>query len=112
MRKEERENAMKSLKTSMTEAAQSLHLLTKQRKEAVSEAKEREKRLNHCLTKDVGEQRDCERKKRLLLYGQQENQRQQITSTLMLELMQIIEEDDVPRYIHGIAKILDNYQGM
>lgn len=95
----------------MTKAAQSLHLLTKQRKEAVNEAKEREKRLNDTLTKDVGRLRDTERKKRLQLYGTQEQKKQKITSTLMLELMEIIEEDEVPRYIQAIARILDNYQG-
>lgn len=102
----------KSVMSLIVKAAQSLHVLNKQRKEAMAEAKEKQKQLDHSLSKDVGQLRQTERNKRLQLYGIQEQKRQEITSALMLELFQICQEDDVPRYVNAIGKILDNYQGI
>ena len=55
--------------------------------------------------------REKERNKRLELYGNLEEKRQRVTSSLMMELLEICREDNVPRYIVGIANILDNFQG-
>ena len=112
MQKQEKENAIESVKDSISEANKSLLVLTKTRKEAVAETKERERSLNEAIIRDVGRLRETERNKRLQTYGNQERKKQEITSALMLEFLQICQEHDVPVYIHSIAKILDNFQGM
>lgn len=95
----------------MTRAAQKLHTLTKKRKEMMSLIKEKDATLEHTISKNLNAMREGEIKKRLELYGEVEQQRQQLTSALMQELMQICERDRVPSYVLAIAKILDNYQG-
>lgn len=111
MSKEEKANAVKRETELMTKAARTLHGLTIKRKDYLAKVKEKEASLNHCLSQTVNEQREMERKKRIQLYGEIEEQRQQVTSSLMLELLQICEQDKVPRYVLAIAKVLDNYQG-
>lgn len=111
MAKREKEDAIKSVKLSMTGAAQTLHDLMKQRKEVLTVMREKDKEINSSFTKDLNEIRENERKKRLELYGQKEQERQKITSVLIMSLLQISEEEDVPRYIRPIAEVLDNYQG-
>lgn len=111
MGKREKQNVIEAVKQSMTETAQKLHTLTKKRKEIVAQIKEKDKQISHTVTKDVGNLRDKERQKRLQVYGGVEQERQQITSALLLELMQICQDIDVPSYVLAIAKILDNYQG-
>lgn len=92
------------MKTLMSKTAKSLHVLMNQRKEAAAEAKEKEKEVNHSVLKDVTQLREVERNKRLQLYGVNEQKKQEITSAIILELIQICKEGDVPRYVHIIAK--------
>ena len=74
--------------------------------------RQKDSAINHCISKNINDMREVERKKRIQLYGEVEEQRQKVTSALMLELMQICQNDlTVPQYIHAIAKVLDNYQG-
>lgn len=73
--------------------------------------REKEKNLEFCVSKSINKIREEERQKRIKLYGEKEDQRQQITSTLMMELIRICQQDDVPNYVTAIAKVLDNYQG-
>ena len=95
----------------MTNEAQKLNLLTKKRKQLVSLLEEKKKSIEHSISMDINSMRADERKKRIEIYGQMEEERQQITSALIYELMKICDKDQVPRYIVSIAKILDNYQG-
>ena len=95
----------------MVKAAQKLHGLTKLRKELVTLLKKKDACLDHSISTSLNNMREAERKKRIELYGEVEEQRQQLTSALMQELMQICDKEPVPRYIVAIAKVLDNYQG-
>lgn len=95
----------------MTEAAQTLHGLLTKRKTLLAVVKEKNSILDHSISNNINSQRAQDRNKRIEIYGKIEDQRQQITSALMLELIKICEKDEVPRYIVAIAKILDNYQG-
>ena len=96
----------------MTRAAQKLHTLTKKRKELLTLTRNKQSTLDHSISQNVSTLREEERKKRIEAYGKVEEQRQKLTSALMLELMNICEQDKVPRYVVAIAKILDNYQGI
>lgn len=73
--------------------------------------KERNVNVDHCVEKNLNELRDEERSKRIKIYGEVEEKRQQVTSALMLDLLKLCQEKDVPSYILAIAKVLDNYQG-
>lgn len=95
----------------MTKQAQTLHLLTKKRKERVAMIKEKKNVIESTITSEVNQRREVESKRRIKNNGEVEQKLQKVTSALMLELLQICEEVDVPRYILSIAKILDNYQG-
>lgn len=112
MRKSQQENAINSLKDLIARGTNKIHSLTMQRKEVAAMISEKEKHINSSFNKDVNQMREKERNKRLELYGELEEQRQHVTSTLMLELLKICREDNVPAYIHAIAKVLDNYQGI
>ena len=96
----------------MAKATTNLHVLTKKRKEAADSIREKSANLDYCFSKDVSRLREQERSKRLKVYGELEDQRQRITSTLVMELLQICQKDDVPRYVYGITRVLDNFQGM
>ena len=112
MSKKEKDDAIKSQTQGMAEAAKMLNGLTKKRQEVLSTIREKDTSLHHSFSKTINDMREAERKKRLELYGEVEEQRQQATSTAMLELIQICEKDtSVPPYILAIAKVLDNYQG-
>lgn len=111
MPSEEKKTSILEQTQSVTKAAQTLHGLSKKRKELISVLQQKEKDVNYSVTKSLNEMREKERKKRIEIYGEKEEQRQQITSAVMLELMQICKQDDVPRYILFLAKVLDNYQG-
>ena len=108
----EKEDSVEKFKNCIAKAAQKLHVLTNKRKETAALIFEKSRNLDSCFAKDVNEMREKERKKRVEIYGELEDQKQQVTSQLMLELMQICRQDNVPRYIFSIAKILDNYQGI
>lgn len=111
MLEKDRDEALKAQTQSMTEAAQKLNALSKKRREVLALIREKEAEIDSSVTKNVNAVRQTERNKKIQLYGEVEDQRQQVTSSLMLELMQICEKDEVPRYIAAIAKVLDNYQG-
>lgn len=111
MSKERKEAAIQSHTETMTDAAKRLHFLNKKKRELDSIMREKEKNIEYCLSTSINKVREEERKKRVELYGKKEEQRQQVTSSLMLELMQICEKEDVPNYVTAIAKVLDNYQG-
>lgn len=112
MAKKEKEDAIRALKLCMTQQAQTLHGLTKRRKEMAALIQEKDSQINEELARDVCEMREKERQNRLETYGQVEVRRQEITSALLMELVQICKEDEVPRYVVAIGKILDNYQGI
>lgn len=111
MPKEKKEAAIKSQTESMAEAAQRLHVLNKKKRELESIMRSKEKNIEFSMSQSINKVREEERKKRIELYGKKEEQSQRVTSTLMLELMQICKEEDVPNYVKAIAKVLDNYQG-
>lgn len=111
MPKKEKEEAIKLQTDSIIRDAQRLHGLTKKRKELQIVIREKEASLNHSISQKINANRAAERKKRMKLYGEVEEQRQQITSGLMLQFQKICEEDDVPRYVTAITQILDNFQG-
>lgn len=112
MMSRQRENAIESLKESMGKAEQTLHLLTKRRKEVSAMIREKDRDTTDSFNKDVNKLRETERNKRLKLYGEIETQRQHVTSALIMELFKICREENVPQYVYGIAKVLDNFQGV
>lgn len=95
----------------MAKQAKNLGILTKKRKEVDAMLKEKNKAIDYDVAKNVTERRQQHSKKRIEMNLQDEDKLQKITSALMLELLQICAEDDVPKYIPAIARILDNYQG-
>lgn len=95
----------------MTRDAHDLHYLTKKRKEVVSLINQKNKELEYTLAQNVSDRREHESQKRIKRNCAEERRQQQVTSSLMLELLQICAEDNVPRYVQAIAKVLDNYQG-
>ena len=95
----------------MTKDARTLHSLTKKRKTLAALVTKKKKEIEHGIAKDITERREKESSKRVKNSCEVEFELQQITSALMMELKQICFEDEVPRYIIAIAKILDNYQG-
>ena len=111
MQKKEKDSAIQILKDKIAAATKLVHELSKKRKEAVALIREKDKNLDYCFSKDVSRLREEERKKRLQLYGTVEDQRQRVTSMLIMELKNICREDEVPRYVFAIGKILDNFQG-
>lgn len=111
MSKKERDIAVKAKTDSMTQAVKRLHVLSKTKKELSNLIRERDSHVDHCISKNLNAMREEERKKRIEVYGEIEEKRQQVTSILIMELLKICSEDDVPRYVMAIAKVLDNYQG-
>lgn len=111
MTTKQKDEAIKSQTESLTQAVKRLHVLTKTRKELTTLMKEKDSDVDLCITKNLNAMREAERKKRIQVYGEAEEKRQQVTSALILELMQICQQHDVPPYISAIAKVLDNYQG-
>ena len=111
MPEKEKEEGIKTRTINMVKDARNLHALTQKKRELVSMIYEREKNVDHAITKNVNEMREMERKKRLKEYGSVENNRQKITSGLMIELMSICENTDVPTYVLPLARVLDNFQG-
>ena len=95
----------------MTKQAQKLHSLITRRKTVAALVTEKKKEIEHEITREITERREKESSKRVNNSCAVEFELQQITSALMMELKQICSEDDVPRYIIAVAKILDNYQG-
>lgn len=95
----------------MAEDAKTLHGLTSKRKTLLAIVKEKRANVDVCMSNNINSVRAEERKKRIEVYGKLEDERQQITSALLMELRKICEEDQVPRYVVAIGKILDNYQG-
>lgn len=76
---------------------------------AIVNAKTRD--TEHALDNEVCDRRDKETQKRININSKEELMKQKVTSSLMLELIQICADDEVPRYVRAIAKVLDNYQG-
>lgn len=107
----EKDKAVKEKMLAMTEAAQTLNDLAKYRRETLAQINKKAKDIEHTVAKEVADRREKESQRRLSINSKQEQQQQQLTSSLMLELMLICAEDDVPRYVKGIAKVLDNFQG-
>ena len=107
----DKDKAIKAQLKCMTKDAQKLHKLTTKRQEAAALLKEKSKVLEESVAKDLSDKREQESRKRILSNASAENQMQKLTSALLLELMQICAEDDVPRYVMAISRILDNYQG-
>ena len=95
----------------MTKDSRSLVSLTKKRKKLAAIIVHKKKEIEQGIAKNITELREKESSQRVKNSCEVDFQLQQITSALMMELKQICSEDDVPRYIIAIAKILDNYQG-
>lgn len=112
MTKKDKDNAIKNLKISMAEATEKVHLLSKERKEVAAMIRDKNNNVDYCFSKDVNRLREQERTKRLQIYGEVEDQRQRVTSALVMELLQFCQQADAPPYIIGIAKVLDNFQGI
>lgn len=98
-------------KNKMKEYTENLHALTQQRKETQAQVVERNKEIDRTIAEDVIEKRGRESRKRMKINAAVEQNLQELTSELMLELMQICAKDEVPAYIVAIAKILDNFLG-
>lgn len=84
----------------------------KKRKELELLIREKKASLDLSLSANINATREQERKKRLKLYGEVEQQRQEITASLVHQLMKICDEDDAPRYVSAITKVLENFQGL
>ena len=95
----------------MTKDARTLQSLSKKRKKLASIIVQKKKEIEDGIARDITEQRKKESSQRVKNSCDVEFQLQQITSGLMMELKQICAEDEVPRYVIAISKILDNYQG-
>ena len=111
MSKADRSEAICRQLESMTNDAQTMNLLLKQKRDVAAKLAEKNTEIDHSLSIDVTKKREEERLKRLKKNSNVEQRLQQVTSALMLELMEICSQEEVPRYIVAIAKILDNYQG-
>ena len=111
MSKEDRELVITAQLNALSHDAQNLHLLTKKRKETVALIVKKKKDIEHVLTQEVCKRREDESKKRIHRNYQEEQQAQRLTSALMMELMEICSQEDVPNYVMAISKVLDNYQG-
>ena len=111
MSKEERDAAIQIQIESIGKDTRNLNHLVKKRQELFALLREKSKTVEYELAKEVSQRREKESNTRIRKSCNAERQAQQITSALMMELMQICEEDDTPRYVIAIAKILDNYQG-
>lgn len=102
---------MKTKLETITKDAKTLHILTKKRKEIATLMAQKSREIEHGMTVDISLMRENESRKRIQKNCQVEKTLQEVTSALMMELRHICEEDDVPRYVIAIAKLLDNYQG-
>ena len=111
MSPEEKKEAIMAEKLKVVKDSEALHTLINQRKEAAAKVIEKNKQIEQNIAKDVSEKREKESRKRMKRNADAEKELQEITSELMLELMQVCAQEEVPRYIMAIAKILDNYQG-
>lgn len=111
MSKKDKDDVIRARTQSMVTDAQRLHGLSKKRKEVQAEIKERQASMEHSISENISSQREQERKKRIKLYGEVEEQRQQITSSLVQQLVKACEEENAPAYIVVIGKLLDNFQG-
>ena len=96
----------------MTKDARKLHSLTQKRKTLSTILTQKKKEIEHGIAKEITVRREKESTQRVKNSCDVEFELQQITSALMMELKQICSEENVPRYIIAIAKILDNYQGI
>ena len=102
---------MKDQVCTLTKHAKALHSLTIKRRELIALINKKNKEIEHTLAKEVSERKKKESQKRINITSKDENVQQKLTSTLVMELLQICSEDDVPRYVEAIGKVLDNFQG-
>ena len=108
---EEKDSAVQDHLRDMTKDALRLHFLKIKRKETAATISQRKKEIEQGVAEDISKRRNEERQKRIKNNGMTEKNLQELTSVLMLELIEICKEDDVPPYVLAIARVLDNFQG-
>lgn len=107
----ERDVAIQLQTRDMSDSMNLLHQLLKKKKELLVLINNKKREIEYGVARDISERREKESLKRIKISYEDEKKVQQLTSALMLELMQICKEEEVPRHVLAIAKILDNYQG-